>query len=499
MKITVKKGKPAQTKTQSVILLMCEDEKKLSGEAADVDNKTGGLVKEMLKNTDFTGKALQTAVLYAGKNAPFRRILLAGLGKKNELTAEKIRQTVAKAVRHLRELKVGQAAVAPEWNLLPGQKNTLVASMVEGARLGLYKYLPYKTQEKDDRAEMPRLEIICDPADYTLAAAEARKANIIADAVCFARDLVSAPGNEMTPSILARQARKIADGKKLVCAVLGKAKLKSLGMNALLAVAAGSHEPPQFIILEYKGAKKSAPPVVLAGKGLTFDAGGISLKAAEKMDEMKMDMAGAAAVMAVAHAATRLGLAVNLVCLIPATENMPGGGALKPGDIVRSYSGKTIEIINTDAEGRLILADALAYASKYKPAAVIDIATLTGACVVALGEEVIGMLGTNDALKAGIKKASEAAGELLWELPLWDMYSEMIKSDIADVKNTGGRPAGTITAAAFLNKFTGDYPWVHLDIAGPAWATKDRPYTPKGASGAGVRLLIEYLKNIQAK
>lgn len=238
--------------------------------------------------------------------------------------------------------------------------------------------------------------------------------------------------------------------------------------------------------------------MVLVGKGLTFDSGGISLKPSEKMDEMKMDMAGGAAVMAVARAAAQLNLSVNLVCLIPATENMPGGGALKPGDIIKSYSGTTIEIINTDAEGRLILADVLAYAAKFKPAAVIDIATLTGACIVALGEEVIGMFGTDEGLKEKIKKASEKTGELLWEMPLWDMYSEKIKSDVADIKNTGGRPAGAIIAAAFLKKFAGNHPWVHLDIAGPAWASKDKPYIPKGATGAGVRLLIEYLQSLQA-
>jgi len=266
-------------------------------------------------------------------------------------------------------------------------------------------------------------------------------------------------------------------------------------VNALLGVASGSHQPPKFIVLEYAGGKKGDAPVALVGKGLTFDSGGISIKPAEKMDEMKTDMSGGAAVMATIMAAADLMLPVNLVGLIPATENMPGGSALKPGDILKSYSGQTIEVLNTDAEGRLILADALSYATKYKPAAIIDIATLTGACVVALGEDVIGMLGTDDQLKKEINQAAKTSGELVWELPLWDSYSELIKSDIADYKNSSGRAAGTITAAAFLSKFVNGCPWLHLDIAGPAWTTKDKAYIPKGASGVTVRLLIEYLQN----
>ncbi|HOE78891.1 MAG TPA: leucyl aminopeptidase [Smithellaceae bacterium] len=496
MKISVIRGVPDKINTEAVIVSLCEDERKVTGAVAAVDRETGGLLTQLIKNRDFEGKEGQLTSLYTGRGVPFRLVLLTGLGRKKELTPEKVRRAFAGAARQLRDLKVKRAILMPHWNLLNGRKSILAASIVEGVRLGLYKYLRYKTQEKDAKA-MSGLELVCNQADYHLIASEVKKANIISDAVCFVRDLVWAPGNEMTPSILAAEARKIAAGKKLTCSVMGKDRLKSLGMNAFLAVAAGSHQTPRFIVLEYGGAKRGTPPVVLVGKGLTFDAGGISLKPSEKMDEMKMDMAGGAAVMAVAQAAAQLNLRLNLVCLIPATENMPGGGALKPGDIIKSYSGATIEIINTDAEGRLILADGLAYAAKFKPAAIIDIATLTGACIVALGEEVIGMFGTDEGLKEKIKKASEKTGELLWEMPLWDMYSEMIKSDIADVKNTGGRLAGAITAASFLKRFAGNYPWVHLDIAGPAWASKDKPYIPKGATGAGVRLLIEYLQNTQ--
>ena len=267
-------------------------------------------------------------------------------------------------------------------------------------------------------------------------------------------------------------------------------------MNSLLSVASGSNEEPKFIILEYKGGGTDAAPIVLVGKGVTFDSGGICIKPSDKMDEMKSDMAGGGAVMGAIMASADLQLPLNIVGLIPAAENMPGGTALKPGDVFASYSGKTIEVINTDAEGRLILADALAYASNDKPAAIIDVATLTGACVIALGDDVIGMLGTDDNLKEqSLQEAGRETGELVWELPLWESYHEPVKSDIADYKNYGGRPAGAITAAAFLSKFVGYFPWVHLDIAGPAWADKDKTYIPKGASGIGVRLLVEFLRS----
>jgi leucyl aminopeptidase len=270
-------------------------------------------------------------------------------------------------------------------------------------------------------------------------------------------------------------------------------------MNALLGVAKGSAEPARFIVLEYRGGAKEHPPVALVGKGLTFDSGGISIKPAEKMEEMKSDMAGGAAVMGAIMAAADLRLPVNIVGLIPATENLPGGRAYKPGDILKSLSGKTIEIISTDAEGRLILADALTYAERFKPVAIIDLATLTGACVIALGDLAIGMLGTDKELKNKLRDAAEKTGERVWELPLWEDYHELIKSDVADFKNTGGRPGGAITAAAFLSKFIGKSPWVHLDIAGPAWLTKDRSYIPKGATGIGVRLLVQFLKDWQKK
>ena len=494
MNIIVKKGKVAGTETQAIIIPLCEGVKQLTEAALAVDQKTNGLITDVFKNRDFEGKASQVFILYSRKSLPAKRIALVGLGKKSDLNLEKIRIAYAKIMQHLRSMNIEEAATSLEADLLPDQGENVFRAAAEGALLGLYQYTPYKTVGREDIKNMRELSIIVDAAHYSKINEVIRKTKIITDAVYFARDLISAPSNEMTPSIMADHARKIAGRKNVSCTILERGKMKALGMNALLGVASGSHQPPKFIILEYQGGKRGASPIVLIGKGLTFDSGGISLKPAEKMDEMKTDMSGGAAVMGCIMAAADLKLPMNLVGLIPATENMPGGSALKPGDILRSHSGKTIEVLNTDAEGRLILADALSYAARYKPKAMMDIATLTGACIVALGEDVIGILGTDEQMKNDIRKASEITGELVWELPLWDLYSEMIKSDIADYKNTGGRPAGTITAAAFLSKFTGGIPWVHLDIAGPAWATKDKGYIPKGAAGVTVRLIMEYLQ-----
>jgi leucyl aminopeptidase len=493
--VFVKKGVLAETKSQAIILTLFEDSKKLTGMALEIDKKSGGLISELIGSRDFEAKPSQISVIYTRGTLPAKRLALVGLGKQKEFDLEKLRAAFASVVKHLRNMNIKEAATYLNLNLIPGKKEQIIQAVVEGALLGLYQYTPYKTVGREDLKEMEELNIIADKKDSTLIESAVKKARIIAGAVCFARDLISAPANEMTPSVMAQKAREIAGRKNVSCKVLDKNKMKEMGMNALLGVAAGSVEEPKFIILEYAGGKKNQAPIALVGKGLTFDSGGISIKPADKMDEMKTDMSGGAAVMGAIMAAANLQLPLNIIGLVPATENLPGGSALKPGDILKSYSGKTIEVLNTDAEGRLILADALAYAAEFKPVAVIDVATLTGACIIALGDDVIGMLGTDDKLKKEINTAAQATGELVWELPLWESYQELIKSDIADYKNSGGRAAGTITAAAFLSKFAGDYPWVHLDIAGPAWTTKDKAYIPKGASGVTVRLLVEFLRN----
>lgn len=498
MKVFVKKGKLQDVKSQAVVLALFQDQKELTGTSLVIDQESRGLITELINNGDFAGKPSQTTVVHTRGAIPAQRIALVGLGKKSEVDLEKIRAAFSKVMQYLRGMNVKEASTSIESDILFEGKDKIVQAMVEGALLGLYQYTPYKTVGRDDIKEMEQLNIVVEE-DYSVVESAVKNTQVITAGVCFARDLVSAPSNEMTPSIMARKAGEVAKRKNVSCKVLDRGRMKKMGMNSFLGVAAGSSEEPKFIILEYSGGRRREAPVVLVGKGITFDTGGICLKPADKMDEMKTDMAGGAAVMATVMVAADLRLPLNIVGLIPATENMPGGSALKPGDILKSYSGKTIEIINTDAEGRLLLADALAYAAEYKPAAIIDVATLTGACIIALGEDVVGMLGTDAGIKEKINKAAQETGELVWELPLWDQYYELIKSDIADYKNTGGRIASTITAAAFLSKFAGDFPWVHLDIAGPAWRTKDKPYIPKGASGVTVRLLTEYLRNCAQK
>ena len=496
MKVRIKKGRFAEFSCELAVVNYFEDCQDLLGMAAQINEKSVGLIEDLLKAGDFQGKLYQISLLYTRGNLPARRILILGLGKSHEFNMDKLRGAYAKAAQHIRSLGLKGFAVSTDMGLPERDVQYVTEAIVEGVLLGLYQFTPFKTVDRDKIKDVEEFTIVEEKEKIlTAIRSAAGTARTIADAVCYARDLVSTPGNELTPTDLSNKAREIAmKRRRIKVKVLDVGDMKELVMNALLGVSRGSHEPAKFIILEYSGGSKTDPPLALVGKGLTFDSGGISIKPSEKMDEMKSDMAGGAAVMGTIRAAADLGLPVNLVGLIPATENLPGGGAYKPGDILKSLSGKTIEVINTDAEGRIILADALTYAGRFKPAAIIDLATLTGACIVALGEHVIGMMGNDDKMKERIRQAGEKTGERVWELPLWEEYQELIKSDVADYKNAGGRPAGTITAAVFLSKFVDKYPWVHLDIAGPAWQSKESPYIPKGASGVGVRLLIELLR-----
>ncbi len=317
---------------------------------------------------------------------------------------------------------------------------------------------------------------------------------VISEAVCLARDWVNAPSNQATPTFLAQKAQEIAKERGMEIQIFDVDQAEALGMGAFVAVAKGSREPAKFITLEYNKGK-NLDRIVLVGKGITFDSGGISIKPSEKMDRMKDDMSGAAAVLAAMKAASELQIPLHLIGLLPLTENLPSGKAYKPGDILRTLSGQTVEVISTDAEGRLILADALTYGLNYQPKAIIDLATLTGACVIALGDYVIGLFGNDDLLLRRIQDASGKTGEKVWQLPLWEEYFENLKSDVADFKNVGTRSAGAINGAIFLSKFVGKTPWAHLDIAGPAYIEKERPYIPKGGTGVGVRLLIQLLRD----
>ncbi len=420
----------------------------------------------------------------------YERIFIVGLGKPAKLTIDKVRQIGGKIQQRMDALKFARYVNFVGVNLEAAgvvDGDEIYRGLAEGSILAAYHYRGSKTDEAPRRVETAHLYVA---KEYEKAAVSGQT---IAEGTCFARDLVNAPANLMTPTILADNIQKMSRKfTGLRCEVWNKAKIEKAGMGLLLGVAQGSVEEPRFIVLEYGKPNKKKGPLVLVGKGVTFDTGGISIKPSAGMEKMKYDMGGSAAVAGAMYNIAALKLPGHFVGIIAATENMPSGTATKPGDVHTGYSGKTVEIINTDAEGRLILGDALAYAAKFNPSAVCDAATLTGACVIALGHA-IGLMGNNDELMQAVRAASDYTGERAWPLPMDDDYADGLKSQVADLKNVGGREAGTITAAKFLEKFT-SYPWVHLDIAGAAWEDKGKAYKPKGGVGAGVRLFTDLAK-----
>ncbi len=495
MNVHVKRGVLSEEGTEAVLLTHFEGDTCPTGACARLDAKSGGLIAALISQGDVSGRLNEIRVLYPGTDVPAKRFVVVGLGKRADVSLERIRGAFSRAAQHIRSLRVTAFSTAVDFGTVDLPLAQTAEAVVEGAILGLYRFVRFKTTDLTEEPEVRAITIVEErPAAVKTLRTAASTAVIVSGAVVLARDLVSAPANEMTPKQLARAAVQCSRGRKIACTVIEEEALRKLGMHALLGVAAGSDEAPRFIILEYRGGRRTAPVIALVGKGITFDSGGISIKSADKLDQMKSDMAGGAAVIAAVRAAADLALPVNIVGLVPAVENLPSGKAYKPGDILTSLSGQTIEVVTTDAEGRLIMADALTYAGRYRPAAIIDLATLTGACIVALGDHVSGMFGSDDELKRAIREAADFTGERVWELPLWEEYDELIRGDAADFKNSGGRAGGAVTAAVFLSKFTAGYPWVHLDIAGPAWSTKERPYSPKGASGVGVRLLLQFLR-----
>jgi len=486
MKFTVSTGTLTQRK--EAFLLGVTEGKTLPPWAAAWPAPIKKAVEGLLKLKRFQGKLNETFLLPVDS----RWIILVGAGKKDELTLDRVRQAAGTASR--RAVGAGIDAFARGLVQVPGATTEQVAQVVtEGTILGTYRYQELKNVPADERRELKTVTLVVPSAkEAATARAGVRRGQILAEAVCWARDMINRPSNRLTPMIMADQAKAAARKFGFRCQVLEPPALRRLGMNALLGVAKGSQEPCRFIILEYKGrGSRQKRPLVWLGKGITFDSGGISIKPADKMEQMKYDMSGGAAVLGAVRAVAALKLPVHVVGLVPATENLPGGSAQKPGDVVRAYGGRTIEVINTDAEGRLVLADALGYAQRYKPEGMVDLATLTGACVVALGQYAMGLMGNNAAMVERVKGAAERSHERAWELPLWPEYSESIRSDVADVKNVGDGKAGTITAGYFLKEFAKKTPWVHLDIAGVAWADSDKGYQRRGATGAGVRLLVD--------
>lgn len=467
----------------------------LAGKAKEVDSLLGGIMQTTYDDGEFKAELGEMITLHPMGKLAAKRIVVMGLGVQEKMNAQSIRRASAIASRHLQQTGAHQVALAlhsEEWNM--GLDNSVRAE-VEGALLGLYTFKKYKQTNTNGNVQgITRINLLANNAHEVKLDLAVDQGISLAEATNFARDLVNEPPNVLTPSELANRASAMAKQFGLECQILDRPEMQELGMGGLLGVAQGSVEPPKFIILRYRGAPQSENQgIALVGKGITFDTGGISLKPAERMHQMKGDMAGAAAVIGAMYAISALKPAINVTALVPTTENMPGGTAYRPGDILRIMNGKTIEIINTDAEGRLVLADALSYAVKNGLSPIIDVATLTGGIVVALGSVMSGMFCNDEELSNEIIAAGQLAGEKFWPMPLDDEYKEAIQSDIADIKQTGGRYASAVTAAKILEQFVGDAQWAHLDIAGTDFIDTKKPYQEYGATGVAVRTLAEFV------
>ncbi|MCJ8305963.1 MAG: leucyl aminopeptidase [Nitrosopumilus sp.] len=490
MKIKIENS--TKKKTEIICGFVLENTNKVLG-INKFDTKISAAVNQSLK--DMEGKLGEINIIpVPGKN-PAQRILLAGLGKKENLTNDTIRLVSGKIAQKARELKLKEFSVITPPSFVADQVLS-VSQIIEGSKIALYKFDKFKTKKVNNS---PNLTIIVSKSNKISQAI--KTAEIIANGVIFTKSIANLPPNECTPTTLANFAKIISKKNKMKCSIISESELKKKGFGGISAVGQGSKNESKLIILEHNHGPKNEKPIVLVGKAVTFDTGGISLKPGDKMDEMKFDKCGGCTVIGIMKAVSELKLPINVVGIVPSVENMPSGESFRPGDIIKLYNGKTAEILNTDAEGRLILSDALSYGEKhYSPKVIIDFATLTGACIVALGNNVAGIVSNNEKLTKKINESSKRTTEEVWELPLTQDFMDMIKSDVADMKNVGiGRAAGTITAAAFLRNAIEDTPWTHIDIAGVAWtqaATKEKSYNPKGATGFGVRLILDYLQNL---
>jgi leucyl aminopeptidase len=497
MKVTAVTGDITKTAADAIIVNLFEGTKQPGGATAAVDKALGGAITKLIKSGEIKGKQGELTLIHTmGKIKP-AKVLVIGLGKKDDLTPNVIRNVTAEACRYLRRTQVKEIATILHGAGAGGiDPEKSAQAITEGAMLGLYTFRRHKSK-KDENGDINKLFIVTPDKKVLPKLKKGCEAGrILAEAAIMARDLDNEPSNYMTPTDLANAAKKIADEFDLECKVFEKKDMEKMGMGGLLGVACGSTQPPKLIVLKYQGDKRSKRTIGLVGKGLTFDSGGISIKPSEGMGDMKGDMAGGAAVISAMRAIAELKPRVNVTAIVPATENMPSGCACKPGDVLKASNGKTIEVVNTDAEGRVILADALSYARKLGLSPVIDVATLTGACHVALGGHYSGGLTNNQKLIGQVIKAGEEAGERIWQLPLHDDYKEANKSDIADVKNSGGRYGGAITAAQFLHEFIEDTPWVHIDIAGTSTSDKDKGVVVKGETGVIVRTLVNFVLSL---
>ena len=505
MKVTVDSRAPGEANVDLIAVPIANEEarrSRLAPRIGAIDRAFGGAIKNLVAMGDFTGKAGQVALLYPNRQRKAKRLLLVGVGDAKNVDAETLRKAAGHAVSRAQGSKATRVAIAVPPHGAAAEDEGIQA-LAEGAVLAGYRFDEYR-DTRDAGSPVSSVSLLL-PRGQNLRSSRdaARRGLAIAESQNVARDLSNEPPNIQSPEHLAKSARDVAKEVGLKAKVLGVPELEKRKMNAILAVGGGSSRPPRLVVLEHKPKKapKDAPTIAVVGKGITFDSGGISIKPSAGMDEMKHDMSGAATVVGVLRACAAIDLPLPVVGVIGAAENLPSGTAYRPGDVVTAASGKTIEVLNTDAEGRVVLADALHYAqTEYEPAAIIDLATLTGACVVALGRWATGIFGSHDGLLEAIRHSGERVSECAWPMPLLDGHKQEIRSQVADIKNTGGRQAGASTAAAFLSHFVGNTPWVHMDIAGTAWTSGGGggPYQPRGATGVGVRLLVDLLERWDA-
>ena len=493
MNFTSRISSPSSQRTGCAVVAVFEP-RKLSNAARKIDKATKGSISAALQRGDLEGSIGSTVVLHGLPGIDAERVLVVGCGPEDDMNASRFRRVLANASEGLSKTGARDAVSYLADVKVNGQDlYWKCRQIVEVTRDKGYRFEQFKSTKPAPAARLKRTTLGVDSKESLESAKTAiQHASAISNGTDLAKDLGNMPGNACTPTYLGERAKELAkQHASLKVKVLAEADLKRLQMGSFLSVSAGSRQPAKLIVIEYGGGKKGAPPAVLVGKGVTFDSGGISIKPSGAMDEMKYDMCGAASVFGVMLAVAEMGIKTNVVGIIPATENMPDGNATKPGDIVTSMSGKTIEILNTDAEGRLILCDALTYAARFKPDVVVDIATLTGACVVALGAHASGLFCNDSELTSNLLQAGQYTGDRAWEMPIWEEYQDQLKSNFADVANVGGRDAGAVTAACFLSRFTGDYRWAHLDIAGAAWHGGAK----KGSTGRPVKLLTQFLLN----
>jgi leucyl aminopeptidase len=492
MQIRIAQDAPIGVRTAALVVPVFSDGE-LTGAAKDVDTALDGAIADVLQSGEIKGKLAELVLLHA-KDKPFHRVLVVGLGEHGKFEPQMLARYAGAALRYLGRRNVSEVAIALPPQAL-GHETACASFVAEGALTGAFEITTYQ-DKPEKKVVTDSVAVLATGFDSEALERGIARGIVVGEAVNFARRLALTPANDMTPTHLADEATKAAREAGLEIDVLDEERARKEGMGSFLSVAHGSAQPPKFIVITYKGDPSSKELLALVGKGITFDSGGISLKPPERMEEMKYDMSGGAGVIAVLHALAKLKPKINVVGIVPATENMPGDNATKPGDIVKAMNGKTIEVINTDAEGRLILCDGLCYAKKLGATKIIDTATLTGACVIALGHAAAAAVTNNDAFVNEFLAAAKPTGERYWQMPYYEDYTNAMKSDIADLKNTGGRAAGTLTAAAFLRAFVDDTPWIHLDIAGTAYLENESAWQAKGPTGTPVRALVSLIETL---